>query len=217
MRRWYDDACGAALALEFVGERWSLLILRELMFGPRRFGEIRTHLAGLSANILTQRLDSLTAAGLVVRRTLPPPASVPVYELTDWGREIEPVFQALGRWATRSPRHDPTRPLSPASAMLSLGTMIDREKAAGLSMTIGFRLGDDRFVARLADGDLSITRDEPDAAAVVVTGSTTAFIRWIYGKRPLGAMAAEGLAVEGDVAAAERFAALFALPPKIGS
>ena len=73
-RRWYDDACGTALALEFVGERWSLLILRELMFGPRRFGELRAHLTGISANVLTQRLESLERVGLLVRTRLPPPS-----------------------------------------------------------------------------------------------------------------------------------------------
>ncbi|MCE3520196.1 winged helix-turn-helix transcriptional regulator, partial [Escherichia coli] len=81
---------------------------------------------GISANVLTQRLGGLEAAGLVVRRKLPPPASVHAYDLTTWGREVEPVMQAMGRWATRSPDHDPTLPFSPASAMLSLRTMIDR-------------------------------------------------------------------------------------------
>ncbi len=214
-RRWYDDACGTALALEFIGERWSLLILRELMFGPRRFGEIRAHLNGISANVLTQRLDGLETAGLVVRRKLPPPASVQVYALTPWGQEVEPVLQTMGRWATRSPRHDPTLPLSPASAMLSLRTMIDPVAAAGLAMTIGFRLGDDRFVARLADGDLGIVRAAPDDADVVVTAAPTPLALWIYCKRPLAEAEADGsIGVTGDRAMAERFAALFALPPR---
>lgn len=217
-RRWYDDACGTALALEFVGERWSLLILRELMFGPRRFGEIRAHLAGISANVLTQRLESLEAAGLLVRRRLPPPASVQVYDLTPWGLEIEPVFQTMGRWATRSPRHDPTLPLSPASAMLSLRTMIDPAKAAGMAMTIGFRLGDDRFLATLAGGDLAIVRGDPAGADVVIDTDPTPLVVWIYGKRPLADAEADGsIRVAGDRAAAERFAALFALPPKIAA
>ena len=99
--RWYQDACGAALALEFVGERWALLVIRELMLGPRRFSELRADLPGLSANVLTQRLDGLERSGVVQRRRLPPPAAVQVYELTDWGREAEPIFHALGRWALR--------------------------------------------------------------------------------------------------------------------
>jgi len=215
-KRWYDDACGTALALEFVGERWSLLILRELMFGPRRFGEIRAQLAGISANILTQRLASLEAGGMVVRRTLPSPASVQVYELTRWGEEIEPVMQAMGRWATRSPLHDPTLPMSPASAMLSMRTMIDPVKAGDLRMTIGFRVGGDQFLGRLADGVLAITREEPAGADVVVEADPTPLVVWLYVKRPVSAMEADGvLRLVGDRAAAERFADLFALPPKI--
>ena len=215
-KRWYDDACGTAMALEFVGERWSLLILRELMFGPRRFGEIRAQLTGISANVLTQRLAGLEAGGMLVRRLLPSPASVRVYELTDWGYEIEPVLQTMGRWATRSPLHDPTLPFSPASAMLSLRTMIDARKAGDLRMTIGFRIGGDRFLARLADGGLAIARADPDGADVVVEAEPTPLAVWIYVKRPIAEAEADGaLRLVGDRARAARFAALFALPAKI--
>ena len=117
-KRWYNDACGAAFALELVGERWSILIVRELMFGPRRFSEIKGDLPGISANILTQRLTSLEQEGVIERRKLPPPASAQVYQLTEWGYLAEPILSELGRWATRSPEHDPTLPFSAASAML---------------------------------------------------------------------------------------------------
>src|ERR1700749_1921047 len=86
-RWWYDDACGTALAMELVGERWSMLIVRELMYGPRRFSELRAGLPGISANTLTQRLATLQKAGILGRHTLPSPASVQVYELTPWGYE----------------------------------------------------------------------------------------------------------------------------------
>src|SRR5919202_1695418 len=112
IRRRYEDACGAAHALDLVGERWALLVMRELMLGPKRFSDLRADLPGISANVLTQRLESLEAAGVLTRRKLPPPASAQVYELTPWGYESEPIFQALGRWATRSPLHDPSLPLS---------------------------------------------------------------------------------------------------------
>lgn len=214
--RWYDDACGTAMALEFVGERWSLLILRELMFGPRRFGELRNHLTGISANVLTQRLGGLEAVGLLVRRKLPPPASVQAYELTPWGYEVEPILQTMGRWATRSPLHDPTLPFSPASAMLSLRTMVDSDKARGLAMTIGFRLGDDAFLATLEGGELSIVRGDPAAADVVVETQPTPLAVWIYVKRPLDDAEADGsIRVTGNRALAKRFADLFELPPKI--
>jgi hypothetical protein len=186
------------------------------MLGPKRFSDLRGDLPGLSANVLTQRLEGLEAAGLVVRRRLPPPASAQVYELTPWGYEIEPVLQTMGRWATRSPLHDPTRPFSPASAMLSLRTMIDGAKAGDLAMTIGFLLAGDRFVARLERGALSIVRGEPDGADVVIDTEPTSLAVWIYVKRPLAEAEADGsLRLTGDRALAERFANLFALPTKI--
>jgi DNA-binding HxlR family transcriptional regulator len=203
------------MALELVGERWALLTLRELMFGPRRFGELRAHLTGISAKVLTQRLGGLEAAGLVVRVGLPPPASVQAYDLTDWGREVEPILQTMGRWATRAPQHDPTLPLSPASAMLSLRTMIDAEKAQGLRLTIGFDMGDDRFRATLDEGRLEIVRGDPAGADVIVTAMPTPLAVWIYVKRPLAEAEADGsIRIAGDRAKALAFADLFALPEK---
>ena len=111
-KRRYDDACAATHGMDIIGERWALPVMRELMLGPRRFSELRRSLPALSANVLTQRLEGLEAAGIVRREKLPPPASVQVYALTPWGQEAGPVFQALGRWAARSPAHDPTRPFS---------------------------------------------------------------------------------------------------------
>ncbi|MBB4632313.1 winged helix-turn-helix transcriptional regulator [Sphingosinicella soli] len=212
--RWYDDACGAALALELVGERWALLVMRELMFGPRRFGQIRAHLPGVSANVLTQRLEGLEAHGVLRRTVLAPPASVPVYELTPWGYEAEPILQTMGRWAARSPKHDPSLPLSPASTMLSLRTMLDTTRAGDMRAGIAFRFPDDAFVADLADGRLAIRRGERDDAEVIFTGGTMALIRVFYGKRPI---AGEALTVDGDPGTAARFIDLFALPPKVES
>ena len=211
--RWYDDACGTALALEFVGERWSLLVMRELVYGPRRFGEIRSHLPGISANVLTQRLESLEAAGIVVRRRLPSPANVQVYDLTDWGREAAPLMRDLGRWAARSPRHDPMLFMSPASAMMSLETLIDRRSLPTAPATIAFRFPGDAFVARVTPDGIAIRRGEAEAADAVFTGDTMAMRMTIYGKLPFGAP--EGLTVEGDLAVAQAFVDLFRLPEKI--
>jgi DNA-binding HxlR family transcriptional regulator len=213
--RWYDDACGTALALEFVGERWSLLIMRELMLGPRRFSELRATLGGISANILTQRLESLEAIGILRRRKLPPPASVQVYELTPWGYESEPIFQEMGRWATRSPLHDPMLPLSPVSAMLSLRTMLAPERD-DLTMTLAFRFPNDAFVARLSPEGLKIERGETEVADVTFECEPTTLVRIFYGKWPLAEAEAEGLLhFSGDRGLAQRFIDLFALPPKI--
>src|SRR5687768_2289947 len=157
-KRRYDDACAAAHGMDLIGERWSMPLIRELLLGPRRFSDLRASLHGISANVLTQRLEGLEAAGVLVRRKLPPPASAQVYELTEWGYESEPIFQALGRWAARSPLHDPTLPFSTASFLLSLRTMLDSEPAEGLEARVGFRLGEETFLAQLADGRIEIGR-----------------------------------------------------------
>lgn len=216
-KRWYDDACGTALALELVGERWALLIVRELMFGPRRFGELKANLVGISSNVLTQRLEGLERAGIAVRRKLPSPASVQVYQLTPWGHESEPIFQAMGRWATRSPAHDPTLPLSPASAMMSLQTMVAHDRG-DLALTIAFRFANDAFIARLDAHDLAIVRGDTDDADLVFACDPTTLVRLVYGKWPFAQAEAAGLlTLEGDRGLAERFVALFALPAKVGS
>jgi DNA-binding HxlR family transcriptional regulator len=216
--RWYDDACGTALALELVGERWSLLIVRELMYGGRRFSELKGSLPGISANILTQRLESLEATGVLVRRKLPPPASVQVYELTPWGYDSERAIQELGRWATRSPLHDTSLPLSAASIMMSFRTMISPERSAGQDFRVGFRLGTEIFLAHVTIGHVAVRRAEPDEAEVVFESDPVSLASVVYGGRPLAdAEAAGALTITGDRALAERFVTLFPLPPKMAS
>jgi DNA-binding HxlR family transcriptional regulator/putative sterol carrier protein len=215
-KRWYDDACGAALGMEFVGERWALLIMRELLLGPRRFGALRAGLPGLSANILTQRLASLERSGIVRRYRLPSPANVQVYELTPWGRESEPVILALGRWALRSPMHDPTLPFSAVSLLLSLRMLLVRDRAGDWAATLGFRIGEETFVARLVQGELKVARGPTEEAEAVLAGTPSAFLPVIFGRMPLVAAEAAGmLHVEGNRAVAERFVTLFALPDKV--
>lgn len=217
-RRRYQDACGTAHALDLIGERWSMLVMRELMLGPRRFGDLRTSLPGLSANVLTQRLEGLEGAGVLRRRRLAPPASVQVYELTEWGREAEPIICGLGKWAARSPLHDPTLPLSAVSLILSLRTMFDPGKAAGVTVTLGLRFGEEAFTAQVSDGALHADRGEPTRPDAVVTGRPDAFAGLIYGFRSLEELEAEGVvSVQGDRAALARFASLWALPPKAGT
>jgi DNA-binding HxlR family transcriptional regulator len=214
-RRRYDDACGTAHALDLIGERWALLVMRELMLGPKRFSDIRADLPGISANTLTQRLEGLEANGLVVRRRLPPPASAQVYELTAWGYEAEPIVQTLGRWATRSPAHDPTMPLSATSLMLSFRTMGDRARMKGLKARIGFRIGEETFLVTIVDGRLQADRGQAEGADLIFTGPVAAIAGAVYGGVPLAALEAEGaLKIEGDRALAHRFLTLFPLPPK---
>jgi DNA-binding HxlR family transcriptional regulator len=214
-QRWYEDACAAAHALDLLGERWTLLVIRELMLGPKRFSDLRADLPGISANVLTQRLEALEKAGVLVRRRLPPPAGVQVYELTAWGYESEPIFQALGRWAARSPTHDPTLPFSAASLLLSLRTMLNPTRAEGLGARIGFRLGEESFLGHLAEGRIEFARGAFEGVDLTFTGSPPVLAAAIYGGTALAALEREGaLRLEGDRALARRFVTLFPLPPK---
>jgi DNA-binding HxlR family transcriptional regulator len=216
-KRRYEDACGAAHALDLVGERWALLVIRELMLGPKRFSDIRAGLPGISANVLTQRLEGLEAAGVLVRKRLPPPASAQVYELTPWGYEAEPIFQTLGRWAARSPTHDPSLPLSAVSLLLSFRTMMDPERSRGLDARIGLRLGQESFLIRIADGKIRAVRGTAAGTDLMLTGTAPAIAGAVYGGQPLEQLEAAGaLRIEGDRALAERFVTLFPLPPKVG-
>lgn len=215
--RRYHDACGAAHGLDLVGERWALLVIRELMMGPRRFSDLRKDLCGLSANVLTQRLEGLEASGIVRRRKLPPPASVQVYELTDWGYEIEPVFMVLGRWAARSPQHDPTLPISAVSMMLSFKTMFDPARAGDVALRLGFELGEDRMTVRVEAGRIEAARGEVEGCDGVVRAAPPVLAAAVYGKVPPDALEAEGaMAIEGDRAAFVRFIDFFHLPEKAG-
>jgi DNA-binding HxlR family transcriptional regulator len=208
-KRRYDDACGLAHALELVGERWAMLILRELAFGSRRFSELKADLPGISANVLTQRLTELEERGLVRKQRLPPPASVQVYEATPWALEVTPVIGKLGRWAARSPMHDPTLPLSHAAIMMSLQVMLDPERAGDLAGRIGFRFGETSYSTTLRNGELAVERGPVDGCDVVFTTTPEGLTAVIYGGAPL-----ESLGVEGDMGLAKRFITLFPLPPK---
>ncbi len=211
-KRRYDDACGTAHGLELIGERWALLVLRELLLGPRRFSQLRADLPGLSANVLTQRLAELEERGLARRRMLPPPASAQVYEATEWGLEAEPVIQALGRWAARSPLHDPTLPLSGVSILLSFRTMIDEKRARKLDARIGFVFGKDRYVARVRKGRIKVAQGAVEECDTIISAPPTALAAVVYGGAPI-----DLLGISGDRSVAEKFVTLFVLPPKVGS
>jgi len=209
-KRRYDDACGLAHALDLVGERWAMLVLRELAYGPRRFSGLKNDLQGISANVLTQRLTELEARGLVRKAKLPPPASVQVYEATEWGLEAIPVIASLGRWAARSPLHNPTLPMSHVSLIMSLQTLISPDLAHGLDARIGFRLHATSYVVRIHHGRLDVERRETVDCDVVFTGPPSVVAGVIHGGAPL-----ETIGVEGDMALARRFLTLFPLPPKV--
>ena len=215
-RRWfYRDACAAAHALELLGERWTLLVIRELMPGPRRFSDLRAGLPGLSANVLTQRLEWLEEAGVLVRRELPPPSGAKVYELTQWGYEAEPIFRVMGRWGARSPFHDPTASFSAASLMLSLRTMFDGARAGGFTARIGFRLGRETLLAEVAGGRIEVAVAPVEAVGALLAGEPPAVAAAIYGGQSFETLEAAGLLeVTGDREAARRFTTFFPLPDK---
>jgi DNA-binding HxlR family transcriptional regulator len=210
-KRRYDDACGLAHALELIGERWAMLVLRELAYGPRRFSELKADLPGISANVLAQRLGELEERGLVRRVKLPPPASVQVYESTQWGLEATPIIASLGKWAARSPLHDPNLPMSHVSVMMSLQTLLSPERAKGVNARFGFRLGETSYVAAVRDGRLDVSRAEARDCDVTFSGSTKEVLAVIHGGAPL-----ELIKIEGDMELARRFVTLFPLPTKVG-
>lgn len=209
-KRRFDDACGLAHALELLGERWAMLVMRELAYGPRRFSELKADLQGISANVLTQRLTELEARGLVRKTRLPPPASVQVYEATDWGLEAVPIIASLGRWAARSPLHDPKLRMSHVSVIMSLQTLLAPALAKGVDARIGFRFGEAEYVTRLHEGRLDVDRGTAAGCDIVFTGAPSAVAAVIHGGAPF-----DTIGVDGDMELAKRFVKLFPLPPKV--
>lgn len=209
-KRRFDDACGLAHAMELLGERWAMLVLRELAYGPRRFSDLKADLQGISANVLTQRLTELEARGLVRKTRLPPPAAVQVYEATKWGLEVVPVIASLGKWAARSPLHNPELRMSHVSVVMSLQTLISAERAKGLDARVGFRFGDVDYVTTVRDGALGVERRDADGCDVTFIGSPSEVAAVIHGGAPF-----DLIRIEGDLDLANRFRTLFPLPEKV--
>ena len=210
-KRRYEDACGLAHAMELLGERWAMLVLRELAYGPRRFSELKADLKGISANVLAQRLSELERRSLVRKTKLAPPASIQVYEATAWGLEVVPLIASLGRWAARSPWHNPTLQMSHVSVIMSLQTLLSPALADGLHARIGFQFGDVGYVTTIHDGRLDVERAPVEDCDVEFSGAPSEVAAVIHGGAPL-----ETIDVKGDMGLARRFVTLFPLPPKIG-
>lgn len=208
-KRRFQDACGLAHAVELLGERWAILVLRELLLGPRRFSELRADLPGISANVLTQRLTELEQRGLVRKTKLPPPASVQVYQATEWALDAGPILCQLGRWAFRSPRHDPTQPVSAVAIMLSMQTNFDPSLAGDFAATLAFRFGESRYWADVEGTKFSVGSGERSDADATFTCTPDDMKPVLYGSAPV-----DMLQVEGNIEAAARFVRLFSLPAK---
>jgi len=209
-KRTYGDPCGIARALDVIGERWALLVVRELLLGPKRFTDLRAGLPHVSPDVLSQRLRQLEDDGVVDRRTLPPPAASQVYELTARGQELEPVVLALGRWGSRAPFPDGYEPLGMDALVLALKTLYRPDGADGLTgSSFELRLGEQRFAASLQDGRLEVARGAAtDPLATIDTDSGT-LQRILWHGHPL---TTEALTITGDQQAAVRFLTLFPLP-----
>src|SRR5438876_4577276 len=151
----FDQYCPVAHALSLVGERWSLLIVRELLQGPKRYTDLTNGLPGIGTNILAARLRDLEAAGVVQKRTLPPPAASTVYELTEYGAGLKEALYALARWGART--IGPPAPgdeLYPEWGMNALPALFNAEEARGLTETYALVVDGDAFSARVVDGSL---------------------------------------------------------------
>jgi DNA-binding HxlR family transcriptional regulator len=213
-RRTYCDACAAAHALDLIGERWALLVVRELLLGPKRFTDLRAGLPNASPNVLAQRLRELEGAGVVRRRKLPPPAASRVYELTDWGMELEPVIIGLGRWGAR-PRD---AGLGVDSLILSFRTMFDPRIAEGIEVSYELRIGEDRFRAVVADGRFEVARGGIERPDAIIQSDPATMAALVYEGRPLDEAVRSGdIKIEGDRSAVERFLGLFPLPTPAAS
>jgi DNA-binding HxlR family transcriptional regulator/putative sterol carrier protein len=215
-RRKYDQGCAVAHALDLVGERWALLVVRDLLLGPKRFTDLLAGLPGVSPDVLTQRLRELTEAGAVHRRRLSPPAASWVYELTPWGSDLAPVVVGLAQWASRSPGMRYDAPLGTDSLMLSLKALFDSLAAADLQATIAMHLGDERFQIRIADGELAVSRGEIDDPDATLETDQATLLWLLRTDRPLDeALASGNLRLAGDRDVVERFRRLFPLPQPI--
>ncbi len=203
----YFDGCPSAHALDLIGDRWALLVVRELLLGPKRFTDLRRGLPRISRNVLSQRLDDLQVAGVLVQRRLPPPASAAVYELTERGLELESVLNAIGRWGARSPLLPDSDTIGVDTFVLGLRSRFDPKAANGLDVRYELRVEQEAFEFQVQEGQLAVHRGaslHPDAIIAVIPAAMAAVGR---GAKPVhSALSTSAGATNDDIA---RFAALF--------
>ncbi|TDD03147.1 transcriptional regulator [Nonomuraea diastatica] len=202
-----------AHGLDLIGERWALLIVRELLLGPKRFTHLRAGLPGASPDVLSQRLRQLQESGVVRHRKLPPPVGVPVYELTEWGMGLEPIVTGLGRWAGSSPSLPRDAPIGVDSLVLSLKALFDPHVAGDAEIAAGLRLAEDEFRVIVAGGEIALARGADGHPDMTLDTDPATFASLLRGTRSLAEAAAGGdLRVDGDMGTAERFVAFFRRP-----
>jgi DNA-binding HxlR family transcriptional regulator len=205
--RSYDQFCGIARALDLVGERWALLIIRDLILGPKRFTDLRRGLPGIGTNVLAARLKELERAGVVARRALPPPAASTVYELTEYGRELEGPLLAVGRWGAASMgQRQPDQALRSEWFGVALKAFFRSEAAADLEAEIELRFGDGTLLARIDRGSLVVEPGSPNSADLVLETEVETLIAYLAGADVPPA----ALAPHGDATLLERLPRMFA-------
>lgn len=202
--RSYGDACDIARALDVVGERWALLIVRELVLGPKRFTDLRAAL-GASPNVLSQRLGELESAGVVQRRS----AGGALYELSEWGSELHPILLQLGRWGARA-QHSPLAELGVDALMLSLESTFVPERAAGLRARYELRLGEEPFAIDVSEQAIVIQRGSPRQPDAIIETDPATLRAVVFGDRK---RAGAPVVLRGDPRVARSFFRLFARPP----
>lgn len=202
--RSYEDPCGIARALDLIGERWSLLIVRELVFGPKRFTDLLVGLGRASPNVLSQRLRELEAAAVVRRYRV----GAPTYELTEWGRELHPLLVSLGRWGARGSRRRQGE-LSVDALMVALEATFDASAAAALHARFELVLVEDRFAIEIGDGEIHIARGTPRKPDAVIRTDPGTLRAVVFGDRKLADAPVE---LQGDKRLGRTFFRLFARP-----
>ena len=196
--RTYGDPCGVARSLDVVGERWALLVVRELLLGPKRFSDLVSGLPGASPNVVSQRLRDLTQHDVVRRVDLGPPARIHLYELTEWGHQLEPVLLHLGRWGAGAPRPEGGE-LGIDSLVLSIKAALDTRRAQGRSVTFELHVDDHVFTLDLTDGALDARRENASNPDAVITTSRDALEAVVTGERRLADAVRTGdIRIDGD-------------------
>jgi DNA-binding HxlR family transcriptional regulator len=212
--RRYDDPCGIARALDVVGDRWALLVVRELIFGPKRFSQLRDGLRGVSPNVLSQRLRDLEAGGIVRRDALDPPAGVAVYELTARGLALEPILLELGRWGSLEPLPAEGQ-LSASAVLLALKTVFDPAVDSDADAVFALRIDGDWFGVTVAGGSIDIAHGRVEHPVVAFETDAATLRSVAFGREPVAVAERDGrLTVRGDRELAKRFTRLFPVPQR---
>ena len=213
--RSYQQYCGLAYALDIVGERWTLLIIRELVPGPRRFKDLLDGLRGISTNLLAERLKALVEQGLLLQHTLPPPAGSTVYELTPLGRSLEPTLLELGRWGSQfvPPTWQDATLLRLGSYALTFKTFFRPAEAQGIDETYELRIGGEVLQVRIKDGGIDVRQGQHFPPNAIIHTDMPTFMQLLPGELPPQAAIAQGrVCIEGDPAALDRLLQMCGLP-----